>query len=134
MNTLAISSTPPTGLLRRSLLADAVVCGSAGVLLTLAAGPLADLLDLPTALLRITGIALLPWTAVVFNVARRPSLRRRGVWAVAGVNVLWAAASLVMLGAGWVDPTALGVAFIVVQALIVAAFASVQAFGLRQAA
>ena len=134
METVALRSRLPAGLLRRTLLADAVVCGSAGILLTLAAGPLADQLDLPTSLLRIAGIGLLPWTAIVLSVATRASIRRRGVWVIIGVNALWAAASLLLLGTGWVDPSSLGVAFIVTQALIVTAFASVQTFGLRQAA
>jgi hypothetical protein len=45
----------PSMLLRRALLADAIFSGASALLLSLGAGALAPLLDLPQALLRETG-------------------------------------------------------------------------------
>lgn len=133
MSTMTLNSTTaPGSLLRRALLADVVVTGGAGLLLALATGPLGDLFDLPTLLLRLAGIGLLPYTAVVFYVASRASIPRRGVWAIVGLNLLWAIDSLLLLVTGWVEPSALGVAFVVAQAPIVAAFAGIQYLGLRR--
>ncbi|HYI14368.1 MAG TPA: hypothetical protein VEX37_03180, partial [Thermomicrobiales bacterium] len=98
----------------------------------LAAGPLGDLLDLPVALLRVAGVFLLPYTAFVAYVATRAEIPRRGAWAIVGLNLLWAVASLLLLVTGWVDPSGLGIAFVVAQALIVAGFADVQYLGLRR--
>ncbi len=101
-----------SSLLRRSLLADVVVSGSAGLLLTLAAGPLGDLFDLPVSLLRVAGISFLPYAAFVAYVATRAEIPRPGAWAVVGANLTWAAVSLLALVAGWVDPSGIGVAFV----------------------
>ncbi len=125
-------STAEPSLLRRALLADSVVTGASGLLLTLAAGPLADVFDVPTLLLRLAGVSLLPYTALVLYIATRGTIPRRGTWAIIGLNLLWAVDSLLLLITGWVDPSALGIAFIIAQALIVAAFAEAQYLGLRR--
>jgi glucose uptake protein GlcU len=133
MNAMAIENErAQPGLLRRALQADFLVTGSACLLLTLAAGPVGDLFDLPVALLRIVGFALLPYTAFVVYVATRTAIPRRGAWAIVVINLVWAVASLVLLVSGWVDPSGLGIAFVVAQALIVAGFADVQFLGLRR--
>ncbi|HEX2251985.1 MAG TPA: hypothetical protein VHQ65_01795 [Thermoanaerobaculia bacterium] len=121
-------------LLRRALLADGVVSGATGALLALAAGPLGELLGLPTALLRLAGLSLLPFAAVLVYLATRPAVPRRAAWAVVGCNLLWAAGSALLLVTGWVEPTALGYAFVVAQALAVAGLAELQYFGLRRSA
>ncbi len=51
--------------LRSSLLLDAAVSGATGVLMLAAAGPLGDLLDLPTTLLRVAGLILIPYVALL---------------------------------------------------------------------
>ena len=133
MNSMAMKTdTAHPSLLRRALLAEIVVTGSAGLLLALAAGPLGDLFDLPVALLRIAGVFLLPYTAFVAYVATRAAIPRRGAWAIVGLNLAWAVASLLLLVTGWVDPSGIGIAFVVAQALIVAGFADVQYLGLRR--
>jgi hypothetical protein len=53
------------------------------------------------------------------------------VWAVIGYNVLWALDSALILMTGWLAPSALGYAFVVAQALVVALLAELQYFGLR---
>ncbi len=132
MNAMAMKNeVAQPGRLRRALQADFLVTGSAGVLLTLAAGPLGDLFDLPVALLRATGIVLLPYTAFVVYVATRAEIPRRGAGAIVALNLVWAVASLVLLVTGWVDPSGIGIAFVVAQAAIVSVFAGLQFAGLR---
>ena len=55
----------PSTFLSRALLADAIFSGVAAVALTLGAGMLAPLLNLPEALLRETGLFLIAYTALV---------------------------------------------------------------------
>jgi len=131
--TLRVKTESP-GLLRRALLADGAVSGATGLLLALAAGPLGDLLDLPTLLLRLTGVSLLPYAAALLYVATREAIDRSAVWVVIGLNLLWAVASIALLLTGWVEPSGLGYAFVIAQALVVAAFADLQYLGLRRSA
>jgi hypothetical protein len=46
--------------------------------------------------------------------------------------VLWAAASGLLLASGWVAPTALGYAFVIGQAAVVALLGELQYVGLRR--
>lgn len=118
--------------LRRVLLADAVVSGATGLLIFFGAGFLADLLQLPEALLRSAGLFLLPYSALVAYIATRVSAPHWSVWLVIIANVLWAVDSIILLLTGWVSPNALGYTFVIAQALIVAAFAEAEYAGLRQ--
>jgi hypothetical protein len=118
--------------LRRALLADALISGATGLLMLIGANVLASLLGLPEALLRYAGLVLLPYAALVAYVATREQLRRWAVWAVIVANAIWAVDSIILLLSGWLTPNALGYAFIIFQALIVAAFAEIQYFGLRR--
>jgi hypothetical protein len=118
--------------LRRVLFADAIASGATGLLLFVGAGWLADLLQLPDALLRPVGLFLILYGAFVAYVATRVNASRGTVWAIIIVNALWAVDSIVLLVSGWVTPNALGYAFVIAQALVVAAFAEAQTIGLRQ--
>ena len=120
--------------LRKALLADAAISGATGLLLALGAGYLADLLGVPVGLPRWAGIALLPVAALLAFLATRERLSRPVVWAVIAANLVWAADSILLLFVGWIEPTALGVAFIVAQASVVAVFAELQWLGLRRSA
>lgn len=129
----AARSTPGPTLLRRALLLDAAASGAMGAAMALAAVPLADWFDLPEALLRRAGIALVPFAALLAALGTRERVARPAVLAVVAVNLLWVAGSLLVLVTGWIEPTALGVAFVVAQALAVAVFAGLQERGLRWA-
>jgi hypothetical protein len=121
-------------LLRRVLLADGIVSGVAGAQLALAAGWLDDLLGLPTLLLQLVGLSLLPFAAGVLYLASRAPIQRRAAWAVLALNVLWVVASALLVLSGWVDPTTAGTLFIVAQAIAVVAFIDMQFLGLRREA
>jgi hypothetical protein len=118
--------------LRRALLADALISGATGLLMLIGANILASLLGLPEALLRYAGLVLLPYAALVTYIATREQLRRWVVWAVIVANAIWAVDSIIQLLSGWVTPNALGYAFIIFQALVVAAFAEIQYIGMRR--
>jgi hypothetical protein len=121
----------PSSLLRRALLADALASGAMGVLLVPGAGALAPVLGLPAGLLLAVGLLMLPWAACVFWLARQAQPHRRLAWAVVWLNALWVADSLLLLASSWVQPTALGVGFVLAQALAVALLATAQALGLN---
>jgi hypothetical protein len=129
---MTMNLNPISPYLRRVLWADALVCLTCGLLLVLGAQLLADLLALPATLLLPTGIFLLPYGALVAWIATRANPPRWAVWAVVIVNVLWVVGSFALLVSGGVTPNALGIAFIIAQAAIVACFAIVQTVGLRQ--
>jgi hypothetical protein len=134
-HTSTLSSLAPTSaFLRNVLLADALVSGATGALMAVAAGVLDPILQVPAPLLRVAGLVLLPYAAVVAMLARRDTLSRAAVWAVIGCNALWAIDCVALLFTGWIDPGVLGVAFILVQAVVVAAFAELQVVGLRRLA
>ena len=125
--------TQASMLLRRALLLDALASGATALLLVLGAEALAGPLGLPAVLLRVVGLALVPFVGFVGWLAIRTQPPRGAVRAVIGLNAAWVATSVLFLGSGWVDPTALGYAFVVSQALVVALFAQLQILGLRRA-
>jgi hypothetical protein len=124
----------PSSLLRRALLADAVFSGIAAALLTVDAGALAPLLELPEGLLRETGLFLIAYTALVGWLSSRSSLPKVLVMLVIAGNAAWTAGSIALLLSGTVAPNALGEAFIVAQAIATGVFAELQYMGLRRSA
>lgn len=124
----------PQSFLRRVLLIDAAVSAATGILMIAGARLLADLLALPAALLRSSSLVLLPFAALVALLATRERLPRWAVWAVIVTNILWASDSVLLLVTGWVEPAALGIAFVLAQAAVVALFAEAEYVGLRRAA
>lgn len=122
----------PSPFLRQVLLADALISGVTGLAMMLGAGLLADLLGLPAMLLRWAGLILLPFAALVGWLATRERLPSRAVWAVITLNALWAADCVLLVVAGLIEPTWLGLAFVLFQAAVVALFAELQYVGLRR--
>ncbi|WP_280155245.1 hypothetical protein [Piscinibacter sp. XHJ-5] len=118
--------------LRRVLVADALISAAAGLLMTLGAGLLQELLALPAALLLAAGLALFPWAACLLWLARRPSVPAAAVWTVIVLNVAWVADSAWVALGGSFQPNALGEAFIAMQALAVLALAELEFVGMRR--
>ena len=127
---MTITATP-SRLLRRALVADAIITGATGLAMFLAAGILAALFGLPDALLRYAGLSLIPFAAFVGVLAGRETISRTAVRAIIVANVLWVVNSLLLLMTGWVQPSVLGYIFVIGQAIIVAGFAEVQHAGLK---
>jgi hypothetical protein len=122
----------PNPLLRTALILDAAASGAMGLLLLAGAPWLTALFGLPQALLIAAGVVCLIWAAIVGWPARRPQVAAAAVWAIIAVNALWVVESAALLLLGWVEPTRLGTAFVVAQALAVAAFAELQFVGLKR--
>ena len=115
-----------------ALVLDAAASGATGLLLVAGAGVLEDLLGLPVALLRDAGLILIPYVAFVAWVGTRETITRGAVWAIVAANALWAIASVGLLASGWVAPTALGYAFVIAQAVVVALLGELQYAGLKR--
>lgn len=126
------TQTHPSQLLRRVVLADAAVSGAAAVLQLAAAAPLSQWLAIDAAWLRGAGAVLLVWTAFLSGALSRRELSAPVVWTIIGVNAAWIAASVLVLVEGAIAPNALGLAFVLTQAAVVAVFAELQFFGLRR--
>lgn len=122
----------PSLFLRRALLADAVVSGAMALLLTFGAGVLTALLNMPEALLRESGLFLIAYAAFVGFLGSRAAMPKVLVLLVIVGNTLWTLASIALLMSGAVSPNLLGVAFVVMQAIVVGMFAELQFIGLRK--
>lgn len=118
--------------LRRLLFLDAAISGVTGLVMLAAAPMLGTLLGLPSPLLRYAGFSLLPFAALVLYLATRDILPRGGVWTIIVLNAAWVVASAALLFV--TAPSTLGYAFVIVQAIAVAALAEMQYVGLRRAA
>jgi hypothetical protein len=118
--------------LRRALMLDALASGATALLVIAAAGLLEGFLGLPAALLRGAGLVLIPYVAFVVYVGTREIISRPAVWTVIAANGLWAIASALLLVSGFVAPTALGYAFVIAQAVVVALLGELQYMGLRR--
>ncbi len=127
-----MTHTHSTSFVRRLLVTDSLVSGATGALMAGAAPILESWLGLPAALLRFAGIALLPVAAVVAWLALQTSPGRTGVQAIIAANFAWVAASILLLLAGGVNPTALGIAFVIFQAVVVGVLGELQYMGLRR--
>jgi hypothetical protein len=129
MNTIQSST-----FLRRVLLLDAASSGAMGILLLTCSGLLAGLLNLPAELLNEAGFVLVPFALAVGFLGTRSKLSRIAVWAVIGINAIWAIDSGVLLLTGWVQPNVLGYVFVIGQAAFVAVMAELEVIGLRKSA
>ena len=122
----------PSSLLRRALQADALVSGAMALLLVIGAATLAPLLTLPQPLLFQTGLFLIAYAAFVGWLGTRSSLLRPLVLLVIVGNAAWTLASIALLISGAVAPNGLGLAFVVMQAVVVGVFAELQYVGLKR--
>ena len=122
----------PSQFLRRAIFADAIFSDASAVLLTLGAGPLAPLLNLPEPLLRETGLFLIAYAALVWWLGIRQAMPKPLVIIVIAGNAAWTLASIALLFSGWVNPNLLGEILVAMQAIAVGAFAELQYIGLRK--
>ena len=122
-----LTTLPRDAQLRLALRLDAVVTGANGAAYLALAGPLEDLLGVEASLLRPVGAFLIGFAALVSYVATRPEVPRAGVTAVIEANVLWVIGSLAFVIAGVSSPETAGSVWTVMQAVVVAGFAGLQA-------
>jgi hypothetical protein len=127
------NQTEPAGLLRHAILSNGIFCGVSGIILLLAAGPLATLLGIPAPLaLRGTGFVLGCYGVALFFLAGQQRINPKLALAVILLDVIWVIDSIVLLLSGWLPLTTAGMWIIGILALIVAGFAEVQYLGLRR--
>jgi hypothetical protein len=120
MTSVSSNVRPAPGFtLRQLLVADAVTCLVFGGLLVSGAGVLAPLLGIPAAWLFGAGVVLFPCAALMALAAKTLAPWLAGV-VIAG-NAAWVVASIAVLFA--VEPTSLGVGFVLAQAAAVATLA-----------
>jgi hypothetical protein len=118
--------------LRRALLADTIFSGVSATGLTLGAGALATLFNLPEALLRETGLFLIAYAALVGWLGTRESVAKALVLIVIAGNAAWTLASIALLFSGAVSPNLFGEIVVVAQAIATGVFAELQYIGLRK--
>jgi hypothetical protein len=102
------------------LLVDAVTTGANGLAYAVAGGGLAEWFGAPETLVRFLGAFLLLVGAGVAGLATRRPVPRRGVVALAVLNLVWVLASLDYAVTGGLTTT--GVVWTVLQAVVVGAF------------
>jgi hypothetical protein len=107
--------------LARILTLDAATCAAMGLLLVLAAGPIAGITAIPATLLIWAGALLLPIAAYMALVARIGTGSALAVWLVILGNLGWVATSLALFG--FIAPNGLGTLLILAQALVVGVLA-----------
>ncbi len=124
----------PAQFLRTVLSIDALTCLATGVA-SIALGPLvAPALGLSTSLLQGSGVALLAVAAfIVFAIRHTPSMPW-AAWTVVLGNAGWVLGSVLLLVAGIEQPTTLGTAYVIAQAVIVAIIAELEYTGLKKLA
>ncbi len=122
------------GLLRLVLKLDAVATGAVGVLSLAASPAMDDLLGIPLALLMPLGLFLIAYAVVIWTVATRTHVSRPAAWTAVAINLVYAVDAVVVIVAGWFALTALGTAFVLLQAAAVALFTAAQFYALRRAA
>jgi hypothetical protein len=144
MSSSSISSSLPTTprpqplggstWLRRGLWIDVLFSGVAGVAMGAGHTLLAPVLGLPEGLLIGAALVCLAWAAALGALARRSHMPRLLVWDVILGNGAWVAASIALLAFDWVQPTGLGTAFLVAQAVVVGVFAELLWWAMRREA
>ncbi len=120
--------------LRRVLWADAASCLATGGLQLAALDALPTLLGLPSALLLDSGVFLVAYALVVGWLAMRDAPPRVAVGLLAIGNLGWAIGCAALLAGPWLQPTALGFAWVAAQAAVVLVLADLQWMGLRASA
>jgi hypothetical protein len=120
-------------LLRFALRADATLCGGLGLLVAMAADPLSRLSGLSPTAEWIVGASLVAYGALLYMLAGVAQVRRVGIGVLAG-NIAFAVLVAVVLAAGWLPLTQLGVAATIAFTVVTLAFAYAQYLGVRRLA
>lgn len=122
---------PDTQLLRFAIRADATLCAGVGLLVAMAADPLARLSGLTPTAEWIAGAALVGYGALLFSAARVRDIRRVGVAVLVG-NLGFTVTVAVVLAARWLPLTAFGVASTVAFTASTVGLAGLQYLGVRR--
>jgi hypothetical protein len=124
----------PSRSLRHALTADAVVSGGCGLLQLAGGAGLAALLGLSAPLLQATGVFLLGYAALLVMLATRERLDQAWIVLVVTGNLGWSIACVALVALGLISPSAWGLGWMVLQALVPMAFAAWQFTAARASA
>ena len=127
---MSIFSSPR--FLSRVMWADALSCVGCGALQLVFSQAMNRVTGLPLPLLIESGAFLLVYAAAAAWMASRSVPPRRLIGLVVLGNFAWAAGCLFLLAAGGLSLTGFGVAWLLMQALVVVVLAELQWTGLRQ--
>ena len=127
------AGAPDASLLRFALRADATLCAGLGLLIAMAADPLSRLSGLSATSEWMAGAALVAYGAMLYVLAGLPGVRRVGAVVLAG-NIAFAILVAVVLVAGWLPLTELGVVATTAFTVVTLAFAYAQYRGVRRLA
>jgi hypothetical protein len=128
---VAAAAAPGDSLLRFTLRADATLCAALGLLVAMAADPLSRLSGLSSTSEWIGGAALVSYGAALYLAAGLPDVRRVGIGVLTG-NIAFAVLVTVVLVAGWLPLTELGVAVTAAFTVATLTFAYAQYLGVRR--
>jgi hypothetical protein len=120
-------------LLRFALRADATLCAGVGLFVAMAADPLSRLSGLSSTSEWIAGAALVIYGVALYMAAGLSDVRRVGMGVLAG-NVAFAILVAVVLVAGWLPLTELGVVSTIAFTVATVGFAYAQYLGVRRLA
>jgi hypothetical protein len=120
-------------LLRFALRADATLCAGVGLFVAMAADPLSRLSGLSSTSEWIAGAALVIYGVALYMAAGLSDVRRVGMGVLAG-NVVFAILVTVVLVAGWLPLTELGVVTTIAFTVATVGFAYAQYLGVRRLA
>jgi hypothetical protein len=127
-----LAGIPPRTMVRLALKLDAVVTGANGLAYLAAASLLDSPLGISAGVLRGVGAFLIVFAIGVWVAGSRPTISTAAVKAIVTANAIWAADSVIVAIAGWGSPTPGGTVWIVLQAIVVAGFAALQAWAVRR--
>lgn len=120
-------------LLRRTLIANTLFSGTAGVAMALFSNPIASLMGVAAPeFVLFVGIGLIMFAAFVGMSAREVPLNRTKGWAIFWMDVLWVDASILLLLTNALNLSTAGNILVLVAAFGVADFAFFEWLGLRR--
>jgi hypothetical protein len=122
----------PSSMLKTALAVDAGVGAAAACAQLALAGPLSELLSLPRPLLVETGLFLVGLAALLAILARSERVPAWLIRTIVVGNVAWSLACVGLWVGNVVQPGALGIGYLVAQAVAVFALAMWEAAGLRR--
>jgi hypothetical protein len=134
MHEQPMSTALSTAWLRKALAIDAAAAGMIAVLQLLAPHPIARLLGLPVELLVGSGAVLAGWAALLVWLATAGAVSRAALRLVVAGNLLWAIGCAALCAWAVTPPTALGAAYLLLQAAAALVFGIAQAVGLVRSA
>ena len=133
MRTQIVQPGQASKLLRQALRGNGVFSAVSGLVLVLAARPLATFMGLawPLALTGI-GLVLLPYAAFLFWVTAQAEIDQRAAKTAVILDALWVVGSILLLLTDWLNLSAAGNWTVALLAEAVLTFCILQAVGLRR--